>query len=1228
MFNFSENTDFLSSSSCENRSENLSKNIINSNDTQADAIFSKDPKNSAEMQVLLEAQRHFNVDICCLSEIKDNKSINILSYIGFTPQEAELYSKTCLSLVEGEVYRIRAPIIISNTDKDPRFLSNGTGIFGGRSIFAFPVFSGGVIICVIGLHALQSNFFNTETIKGLGEFASKSVKILEKGNQEKQFDILKTKYSMLSALSVEAAGITTLKELETKSNDILEKFMGRQTARVFFLSANEAYCDYDTHLASVLKENKPKLYKLDGRKEQLIYPIFYETLPVGYFQWDPACSPAYFDLLRSAAQLLASVYKRIEMSGEIALKKGEIKALEAIAQYEMSGVMQASSDLDDILDATLQIILQLLNVERMNIMLYDNQAGELKVKAYWGVDQQPLGRDTLKFGEGLAGRAITTCKPCQMQIIDEQFNEEFFVKSPNGQMEIKSILSYPMLVESRRIGVINIGSIYEHRVFTEEEIRRISLVASRAALAVENSTLTKERLSYLKELADANIMLEGSNFDLMDREAELTAAAKRLKESLASLELANSKLTELYNFSKDISMTLEPSVILDAAMERISVVLSNPVRLMLITLPESKLLRFRIASTYPIAGGSEDSPDILKKLPADIAEFLQYERKPILLDNLSKDPLYRTSSVLRGFKSFYAFPVSAEHTLMGIMILTSRREASLNKDDIDFIVSITNTLAVTLKNAVRYKENWERSRKQTQLNQLAQKALASLGMKEQQKKILSLSCEMFNFTSGALYLYNHSGNLCQSENYNFENAFVQIPSDNNLKAIVEDVLNQGKVFYYSKGEGALSAYPLLGASGVKTFIVLPLFSGSRKIGALVMAGRTSSAASCKTLEFYEFISSHIGLIIDSSQLFERMTHEKEKFESVFKSIKEGVITIDWENKITAFNKAAEEITGWTEEEVLGWDCAKILNKNVEEEKTGIKSCIKTLKNEIDAQDEVRFEGECITKEGNRTPIAITASLLSLQGEPVGGVIVFRDITEEKQSQQRRSDYMAAISHDIFTPLTAIKGYTTTLLRHRERFDMDTQVEFVKIINQEIDRVTRLLSNLMNLSKMETDHLESLREPMMISMVIDKTTALYSLNLRKHKIVIDESIANAPMVYADSLQVEQILNNLISNAVKYSPAGGDIIIKAETKEDFLQISVKDSGLGIEKENIKRLFNRYTRLMGGGQKEISGMGLGLFITRVLTELQGGKIWVESEPGKGSTFYFTLPLVQGLD
>jgi K+-sensing histidine kinase KdpD len=239
------------------------------------------------------------------------------------------------------------------------------------------------------------------------------------------------------------------------------------------------------------------------------------------------------------------------------------------------------------------------------------------------------------------------------------------------------------------------------------------------------------------------------------------------------------------------------------------------------------------------------------------------------------------------------------------------------------------------------------------------------------------------------------------------------------------------------------------------------------------------------------------------------------------------------------------------------------------------------------------------------------------------------IAEEEMQQkalirlrQMRHEMVAALSHEMRTPLAGIKGYVTTLLRQDVDWDKDTRREFLQVISEESDRLEELVSSILDMTALEMGNIPMEKQPVLMPRLIKNLVDRLSVRSKKHRFVMDFP-PHFPVVEADPHRIEQVLYNLIDNAMKYSPDGGLIVIAGKTRPDSVVVSVSDQGKGISLEHMDRLFEKYFRI--GSQKHVRGIGLGLPIARQIVERHGGTIWAESVLGEGTTMYFTLPFDQ---
>jgi two-component system phosphate regulon sensor histidine kinase PhoR len=240
----------------------------------------------------------------------------------------------------------------------------------------------------------------------------------------------------------------------------------------------------------------------------------------------------------------------------------------------------------------------------------------------------------------------------------------------------------------------------------------------------------------------------------------------------------------------------------------------------------------------------------------------------------------------------------------------------------------------------------------------------------------------------------------------------------------------------------------------------------------------------------------------------------------------------------------------------------------------------------------------------------------------GAIAVFHDISRLKELERVRQDFVANVSHELRTPLTTIKGYTETLLDGALREEVAPQ--FLQVIQKHADRLAKIVEDLLTLSQIESKEFQVRNEKINLFEFVGDVFDFIKEAADKKKISISSHVDPSSLtVRADRGHLEQILINLLDNAIKYTHEGGKIrvsVIKRDQGE--IEFSIKDDGIGIPKDDLPRIFERFYRVDKGRSQELGGTGLGLSIVKHIVQAHGGRVWVESQPDKGSTFYFTLP------
>jgi two-component system sensor histidine kinase VicK len=361
-------------------------------------------------------------------------------------------------------------------------------------------------------------------------------------------------------------------------------------------------------------------------------------------------------------------------------------------------------------------------------------------------------------------------------------------------------------------------------------------------------------------------------------------------------------------------------------------------------------------------------------------------------------------------------------------------------------------------------------------------------------------------------------------------------------------------------------------------------------------------------------SDEIGVLTETfndmaeklQKTLETVENERDKLNTLFIRMTDGVCAFDREGRIIQMNLAAQKLIGTEYRDDLVYS-------EVFEQVLPFRDALA-----IKPQDYY---------EANHSAgdLALKVFIAPFgDNDREGGVMaVIHDITEQTKLDNVRREFVANVSHELRTPLTNVKSYTETLLEN-EDIDRETQKNFLGVIMKESDRMQRIVHDLLTLSRFDYGN-DGLRIHLVqISKLIERVYQAMYMDAAKHKHNLSmELVGKLPDIYCDSDRIEQVLVNVISNAIKYTPDGGTIDISSQAEGEFISISVKDTGIGIPEKDLSRLFERFYRVDKARSREAGGSGLGLSIAKEIVERHGGTIRIDSRYGEGTTVTVRLPI-----
>jgi PAS domain S-box-containing protein len=371
----------------------------------------------------------------------------------------------------------------------------------------------------------------------------------------------------------------------------------------------------------------------------------------------------------------------------------------------------------------------------------------------------------------------------------------------------------------------------------------------------------------------------------------------------------------------------------------------------------------------------------------------------------------------------------------------------------------------------------------------------------------------------------------------------------------------------------------------------------------------------------------IGELTAAVRLYQeslRLRQENRQMSSILHFSGDGIITIDAALRITGFNPAMEAMTAWHQHEVLGrFYHDVLLPRDLGGTPLGYEQDPVVQALEI-GRAVVSRELILLARDGQPVDVSVTAAAVrSPSGQPVSCVLNVRDITRSRESEELRSTFVSVVSHELQTPIAIIKGYASTLAREDAHWDAETLRARLKAIEDESDRLNHLLGNLLYASRIHAGGLKMERTELDLPDVTKSVTRRFKGRSPDADITV-RFPAQVPLVLADRERIEEVLFNLLDNALKYTERGKrvHIRVRGEVTDENVIISVSDTGQGIPMREQERIFERFQRLDNTTARRTQGAGLGLYICKAIVEAHGGRIWVKSMLGRGSTFSFSLP------
>ncbi len=344
--------------------------------------------------------------------------------------------------------------------------------------------------------------------------------------------------------------------------------------------------------------------------------------------------------------------------------------------------------------------------------------------------------------------------------------------------------------------------------------------------------------------------------------------------------------------------------------------------------------------------------------------------------------------------------------------------------------------------------------------------------------------------------------------------------------------------------------------------------------------------------------------------------EKANLAAIVESSDDAIVSKNLDGIITSWNKGAERILGYKSKEAIGKHITLIIPKELHSEE---KKIIGNIKRGLRID---HFETIRVRKDGKKVNVSLSISpVMDKRGNIIGASKIARDITKRKQLEKQRDDFISIATHELKTPVTSVKAYAQALQSIFLKRNDPKSAGYLAKMDAQLNKLTDLIGDLLDVNKIQSGQLHFKPTSFDINILINEIAEELQRTTQKHKII--KKLETSKKVFADRDRIGQVLTNLISNAIKYSPNANKIIITSTTETNLIKVCVKDYGIGIPKSMLDKVFDKFFRISSPRNETFPGMGLGLHISSEFIKRQGGKIWAEGTEGEGATFCFFLPV-----
>lgn len=400
---------------------------------------------------------------------------------------------------------------------------------------------------------------------------------------------------------------------------------------------------------------------------------------------------------------------------------------------------------------------------------------------------------------------------------------------------------------------------------------------------------------------------------------------------------------------------------------------------------------------------------------------------------------------------------------------------------------------------------------------------------------------------------------------------------------------------------------------------LALRAHGQVIGVIFIFRNYPDLFSPNDRQLLQAFADQTAIAVFNARLYGQISYEKQRLDALLDSAADGILTLNADHTIERANAAFEKMYGRSRTDIAGKQHSEIIRWAVEPQGMTLEEAVAGGW-PLTPNAHLYVEGDLARPVPPPLPVGITyAPLITPAGSLRNIIVTVRDITHFRTAEEIKSTFISIISHELRTPVALIKGYASTLRRDDAKWERGVIEDSLSVIEEEADRLSKMIDDLLDASRLQAGGLSLKRADLSLPDLARRLAERFGTQSPKHTFVVDFP-ARFPVILADETRLEQVLSNLISNAIKYAPQG-EIRISAQVHPGQVIVCVSDEGPGIDPKDLPHIFDRFYRSTDAA-RQTKGAGLGLYLARAIVEAHGGRIWADPKPASGARICFSLP------